>query len=142
MLPRSIRAIPMTLVAFLSLAGCRHDADPAAWDALLDDPVTIDAALYAAGEGDVALAGRFGSDDTLLELYPDGRYRLLDASAGDGHASRGEWSLEPGSGQLLLEPHLADAPRLRYSMPSGDELVPEDGGPRLLRAPLVARHVD
>lgn len=141
MFPRPARALPMILVAALTMAGCRHDADPQAWDALLDDPVSLDAALYGI-EGDVALAGRFGSDDTLLELYPDGHYRLRDASTGADQASRGEWWLEPGSGQLLLVPQGMGAPRLRYSMPSGDELVPEDGGPRLLRDPLVARHVD
>ena len=131
-------ALPLpTLLALaailLAAAGCRHDAgDAQAYDALLDDPVAIDAALHRAGFEDPPLAGHFSAGGITLELHPDGHYRLLSGSA-TVQASEGLWSLEPGSGQLLLVPHAADEPRRRYSMPSGNELVPEDDGLALLR---------
>jgi hypothetical protein len=132
----------LTLAAALAcvLAGCGRDGADGTRDGgtvALDVPAPTpppspspDPTFDAAG-----FSGSFQAGDTTVQLSPDGRYRLR-VRAQRAHAdlvSEGLWSLEPGSGQLLLVPHAADEPRQRYSMPSADELVPEGGGLSLRR---------
>ena len=125
--------------ALLALTGCRHDGPDR--EAL---PTAAQASLlpgdfpgpYALGDG--PLTGRFSAQDVALQLHSDGRYVLRAEHGSTAGSSEGLWSLEPGTGQLLLVPHAADEPRRRYSMPSDNELMPEDGGIALHREPAMA----
>ncbi|WP_132999479.1 hypothetical protein [Luteimonas arsenica] len=138
----SNRVSAALLAAALSiLAGCQHDAADTAQASL--DTVSPDAAAPSPDpDFDVeGFSGGFSTEGVDLVIGVDGRYRLRESKPAGGAAeSEGLWSLEPGSGQLLLVPHVADEPRRRYAMPSHDELAPEDGGPSLRRgSPAAAR---
>lgn len=128
------RVSAVLLATALSIAtGCRHEAAetvPSPFDASAAHVAAVDAEY---GED---FSGDFSTEGVHLVIGVDGRYRLHEGTG--PAASEGLWSLEPGSGQLLLVPHAADEPRRRYAMPSPDELAPEDGGPSLHRGPLAA----
>ena len=134
MTPRPL--LLLFVAASCVLAGCRDDAGTGAAPAAVDAPR---AAIVMPGPVDpsdaAAYAGSFVARGVLLQIRPDGRYllRVHAESAAADLESEGLWSLETGSGQLLLVPHAADEPRRRYSLPSHDELVPEGGGLPLRR---------
>ena len=134
--------LPLLAAVLAAASGCRHDGtgEPRALAAPAHTgagaPSALDAALNPS-----AIAGVFGGPGVRLVVAPDGRYSLHADAAGPGADevdSAGLWTLESGSGQLLLVPHAADAPRLRFGMPSADELAPEDGGRPLHRERAVA----
>lgn len=83
-----------------------------------------------------AFAGTFIAPGTRLVIEPDGRYAI---SEGTEH-SAGSWSLESGSGLLLLDPDAKDASDRRFALPSPDELAPQDGGVALRRDGATGKH--
>ena len=137
-----LRPLSLLAVALLAAAGCRPgDGTPPADQLATEAGVPVpEVSMASPGIDTAPLAGRFMAPDRALDLGRDGSYRLrlYGTGPGDTFESEGIWALEPGSGQLLLVPHAADEPRLRYSMPADDELRPEDGGLALRREPLAA----
>jgi hypothetical protein len=160
---RHASTFPLLLCAALAAAGCQPQATaPAAVDAVQERAAATDDGHVAATTGapganpqvnapgtDAVVvadhtapaladpnfeargfAGTFASPQRQLEIAADGRYVL---HAGDD-VSAGSWSLESGSGLLLLDPDAKDAGDQRFAMPSSDELAPQDGSISLLRA--------
>ncbi|MBB1472309.1 MULTISPECIES: hypothetical protein [unclassified Luteimonas] len=82
-----------------------------------------------------AFSGVFRAPGTQLAIEPDGRYALSSA----GVESVGSWSLEPGSGLVLLDPDAKDEPDHRFALPSHDELAPQDGGVALRRGAATGK---
>jgi hypothetical protein len=143
------QALALALLLLVA-SGCRQDG---AREAVAAGAVVPDAAAHALPSGRMspspsldpefdptALAGSFHAEGTTVQIRADGRYHLRARAAGAGadQESEGLWSLEIGSGQLLLVPHAVDEPRRRYSMPTPDELAPEGGGLSLRRVGLGA----
>lgn len=89
-----------------------------------------------------AFAGTFTAPGARLVIDADGRYAMTRRaeSAGADIDSTGTWTLESGSGLLLLDPDAKGEADRRYALPSPDELAPEDGGVALRRDVDAAGH--